>query len=963
MKPYQHYIDDILGAVYSPETADPDFLRDSAAMYAEACAEVNDRLRNVARLINRGLRSEAIQLAEQEPNLLDTFGLLDFPELPAWREMLVKWGMAEPPNLLVELASDLNRAYAEHQPIEMLLRRHRLLALARAPLAARIKQLRKLVSADPGNDAWQADLEELESTRIKQIDGELKAAVRQGSLPQLTALYTETKNGDWSTPLPDGLAQKVERNYKQAAAVAARAELEKLDQQLNEAHMAFDVAEGKRIREEWVKVLPVAMLAPNDPLLVNAQPALTWLTEADRADEKERQFTAAATQLERAVEDGADVNALRRLYNTAASFDYPVPDVLKHRVEQRLAAHDLAVGRKRRLLIGSMAMMLVCILAAVSYWMVARSRARAIVEAATALQQMVDNDDLANAERYYSKLPEYISVAPSIIQQKFELDSRLNAEKQRQVDFVASLKLLESSPRESPDRQALAEAKRLAKLPNEVQALAAVEGEIAEAIRQERTRQTEALSQVLDRLRDRLQQAEATKSPDDSRLSLLAELRDDFMAAKSEHPQANANVISQLTPLITRIDALMVAANDRLRQVESVDRLTDSIGNAAAYWRNAEEFAAEFPNSSIATTIDNLKQEKTLIEGILAWDEFLTTYFNGQRNVTAADAQAILKTGSALQATHPNIPLEQLLVDRKQYLESAAERRADGAADLGVISRLLRDPLIANLFMVSRNSDGKSFFARSEPMNDATGRSLDIVYITGFALETKNRKISLDDIAYRDRAPQSVLASEIQALLATIPERGWEEAFCKIIKMTADPQRPLDPILRMILLQRLLETATAGSTPLAEGFKAYQDTITQANVDLSVPWMAPDDNLAASERKRADVLLTNLPPVDDAIQKTARAYKSLVTPHDGGYQWVGWLEQGPDGMWTCRTKSRLPSDGTLHIVYLEPGKTTATVTEIGKVRSGNITQALILTPTQKVAGRPVLYKPSGRTND
>src|SRR4051812_44639870 len=126
MQTYQQYIDDILGAVYSPETADPDFLRDSAAMYAEACAEVNDRLRNVGRLLHRGLRSEAIQFAEQEPNLLDMVGMLDFQELSAWREMLVGWGMAEPPRLLIELAADLNKAYADHEPLEAILKQHRL---------------------------------------------------------------------------------------------------------------------------------------------------------------------------------------------------------------------------------------------------------------------------------------------------------------------------------------------------------------------------------------------------------------------------------------------------------------------------------------------------------------------------------------------------------------------------------------------------------------------------------------------------------------------------------------------------------------------------------------------------------------------------------------------------------------------------------------------------------------------
>src|SRR4051812_40971078 len=91
MQSYQYYIDDIQTAVYSPEMADPDFLRDAAAQYAEACAEANQRLRQVGQLLKRGLRSEALQLTEEEPNLLDFVGMLDFPELPAWRDLLKRW--------------------------------------------------------------------------------------------------------------------------------------------------------------------------------------------------------------------------------------------------------------------------------------------------------------------------------------------------------------------------------------------------------------------------------------------------------------------------------------------------------------------------------------------------------------------------------------------------------------------------------------------------------------------------------------------------------------------------------------------------------------------------------------------------------------------------------------------------------------------------------------------------------
>ena len=143
---------------------------------------MNQRLRQVGQLLKRGLRGEALQLTEEEPNLLDFVGMLDFPELPAWRELLKRWGMAPPPALLIDLAADINQAYADQQPLESLLKQHRLLALARAPLAARTRILRQIRQADAANMAWEEDLKILETARIRQLDQEIDTAYRHDDL-------------------------------------------------------------------------------------------------------------------------------------------------------------------------------------------------------------------------------------------------------------------------------------------------------------------------------------------------------------------------------------------------------------------------------------------------------------------------------------------------------------------------------------------------------------------------------------------------------------------------------------------------------------------------------------------------------------------------------------------------------------------------------------------------------------
>ena len=105
---------------------------------AEACAEVSQRLVRCQRLLQQGLRSEAIQLAEVQPRLLDAVASLEFPERGAWDELVQDERLAEAARFQVEVAAYLNEADAEEDPLQDLLRAHRRLALIRGPIKTRI---------------------------------------------------------------------------------------------------------------------------------------------------------------------------------------------------------------------------------------------------------------------------------------------------------------------------------------------------------------------------------------------------------------------------------------------------------------------------------------------------------------------------------------------------------------------------------------------------------------------------------------------------------------------------------------------------------------------------------------------------------------------------------------------------------------------------------------------------------
>ncbi len=88
MADYHNIVEQIRTALHSGDPGHNGRLAGLASAYADACAEAAQRLGRCHRLLQQGLRTEAIQLAESEPKLLDALAVLDFPERPEWDDMV-----------------------------------------------------------------------------------------------------------------------------------------------------------------------------------------------------------------------------------------------------------------------------------------------------------------------------------------------------------------------------------------------------------------------------------------------------------------------------------------------------------------------------------------------------------------------------------------------------------------------------------------------------------------------------------------------------------------------------------------------------------------------------------------------------------------------------------------------------------------------------------------------------------
>src|SRR6056297_1645622 len=134
-------------------------MRPLADAYREQVQQVNQRLDDAVMLLRKGLRSEAIQRVEMTPNALDAAAELEFPEWDEWNEILQFMAIPLPPKLNQDHVAQINEAIIESLPLEALLRRHRRLAIAKAPLAGRLRTLRQIARVDSKNAVWNDDLE------------------------------------------------------------------------------------------------------------------------------------------------------------------------------------------------------------------------------------------------------------------------------------------------------------------------------------------------------------------------------------------------------------------------------------------------------------------------------------------------------------------------------------------------------------------------------------------------------------------------------------------------------------------------------------------------------------------------------------------------------------------------------------------------------------------------------------
>ena len=224
---------------------------ETATAYLAQCAAINQRLARCADYLRRGLRSEAVHLAECHPNVLRSVEDLQPTDPHELESLFTQLGMTAPEQPNAAVIADLRTARETELSLSSLLAQHRTLSVGQGPVRQRLTVLYALAQKDPTSPTWPSEIRQLEAERLKGIEREYKIAIRKSDLAALDELGWEVSQSYWLNPLPSDLVQRIQDSAQTVRRDAKIVTLKELIDQLQSAREDGDQIECAKLLDRW----------------------------------------------------------------------------------------------------------------------------------------------------------------------------------------------------------------------------------------------------------------------------------------------------------------------------------------------------------------------------------------------------------------------------------------------------------------------------------------------------------------------------------------------------------------------------------------------------------------------------------------------------------------------------------------------------------------------------------------
>ncbi len=933
-----------------------------AMAYGLEVGQVNDRLAVCVNLLRKGLRSEAIQQASMRPNLIEWCARLDFPEIEDWSEILQFFQVPLPRALNRDAVRQLQEALVEEQPLEELLRQHRRMAIGKAPIAWRLRILRRIAQVDSANPVWTEDVEVWEKARLREIPAELEAAIKADNAEVCRALAKELSSKTWRIQPPADLVKDARAASNQLEYASQSAELCVIAAAMSDAFCASDEAQCREQRSLWLALVEEMKKPPQPDVLELAEPSLLWLEQQDAAIIEEESRLQAIADLEVAIDRSESILSLQKAYSSATRFNEPLDLKLESRYRSILSELQLRGKRRAVLRVASVVAVAVLGLIAFGVWQWRSIREREVQTAVTALNQLLEGNKLTEAQEYMDGLvtsKPHVAESAAVRAIASDLAGRAQTEAERIANFA---KYVEQADNEDPsliDLSILLNAEKLASTEPEKGVVfrvrqkrevhdRAVENQQFQELRVELTRLTQDV--------DRLESKDLVELPDASlerALQLIDELRRKFPKAGSGGTVLIDALHKRTSSLRASVRQAMVARESEfnalklVREASSLQSLEQALGN----------FGFQAPKSPLANEFAEVSNESKYWKRVAEWNEFTDAVAAYLRTHDAEVVPGLLSKLTELEQSIASNPV----LDSVPTLKSSFEKIVQRGEILDKLVAELDKDIRSSLFTLEAPTRSglapMRFFAYSSYVNDRKnkdrlqsqgGKGIEVLSADDGTVATENLT---GTVAIRED-PQKFYNELLGSLRLQRRDylNKWEERFLDQVKIIFKRQ-DLDQSVKEHLLLQLLRSASEGSLLMSDRLKdglvflAQRETKNRASWFERAPFTAQLESVV-TER------------INPSLSRTLKDLQSIDVPFQtivaGKLHWIGTIQRDVDDQYQALLVKQPKTNGKLFMIRQRLSTSdAAALVFAGNVRDGNGT--LNGDRTQFVLGRPLFF--------
>ncbi len=933
-----------------------------AMTYGLEVGQANDRLGVCVNLLRKGLRSEAIQQANMRPNLVEWCARLDFPEIEDWFEILQFLQVPLPRALNRDAVRQLQEALVEEQPLEELLRQHRRMAIGKAPIAWRLRVLRRIATVDAANPVWNEDVETWEKARLREIPGELDAAIKANSFAGCHSLAKELGSKMWSIQPPPDLVKSARSASDRLEHSAQCDELRGIASAMSDAFCANDESACREQRSQWLALVEEMKRPPLQEIVEVAEPALVWLEERDAAAIEEESRLQATADLEAAIDRGVSVLDLQKAYSNATRFNQPLDSNIESRYRSVLG--ELQLRGKRKTVLGIASVVAIALLGLIAFgvWQWRSVREREVSASVSALNKLLEEGKLNEAQQYLDGLA---TSKPHVIESTAvraiasDLKGRLQAEAERVANFTKYIEQADNEKPELIDLSVLQNAEKLVATEPEKGLVFRIRQRRETYDRAVENQQFQELKAEVARLTEQVNKIEAKDlmNLQDSDLERVLQLIEDLRRKFPKAGNGGTMLIDALSKRTTSLrntvrQATLARQNEfnalkLIREASSLQSLEQSLSN----------FILQAPESVLAREFEEVAKESKFWRHANDWNEFTDAVAAYLRN---RDSAAVPKLVERLTALEQSIPVNPVLATIPK-LRITLEKMAQREGILEKLSNELDKDIRSSLFTLEAPTragrDPLRFFAYStyvtdrknkDKMQSAGSKGLEVLAAGDGTVS--NTTMSGTVVVRQD--PQKLYNELISNYRVQRDDflSKWEAKFLEQVAIIF--KRPeLDRKIKEQLILQLLRAASEGSDYLAD---CQKENLVFLGLRES---KNKEDWFEGSELETVlDVEVTS--KINPALSKAMKEIRMVDAPLQAvaatKLHWVGTVQRDSEGNPQATLTKQPKANGQLFMIRQHMSTSdAAALVFAGTVRDGN--NSLTGDRTQLVLGRPLFF--------